>query len=138
VIHVYTDGSCSAKDRVGGWAFYVPGPPVLEGSGAETDTTISRMELKGIILGLIEIGCKYGPSRVTVFSDSEYAVLGASDRSRSRNVNQDLWGLLDEVVDSHERVEFQHVRGHTGNVGNERVDGMAGAARRELLQSVVR
>lgn len=132
MIHLYTDGSCSAVNRVGGWAFYSP-TLRIQGSDSELDTTISRMELKAAIMGLAEIGVLNGASRVTVFSDSEYVIKGIVDRSRKRNHNQDLWRLLDNVTDSHEQVEYTHVKGHSGDDGNERVDEMAGVARKSRL-----
>jgi ribonuclease HI len=126
---LFTDGSCSAKDRVGGWAFHVPSHSHLDDYGYEYDTTISRMELCAAIFGLAKIGDAHGPVCVRVFSDSEYVVKGITDRTRKRNLNQDLWGLLDELTDSHRRVTYTHVRGHNGNPGNERVDQMARGAR---------
>jgi ribonuclease HI len=41
--------------------------------------------------------------------------------------NQDLWLALDEAQ-SHHEVEWQWVRGHAGNAGNERADGLANLA----------
>jgi ribonuclease HI len=109
---LFTDGSCSAKDRVG-----------------EYDTTISRMELLAAIGALAEVGCKLGPSVVKVFSDSEYVVKGITDRTRARKINNDLWDALDEVTDLHESVTYQHVKGHAGHEHNEKVDQMARGAR---------
>ncbi len=126
---LYTDGSCHAGDRIGGWAWHCPSLDDGDDYGYEYDTTISRMELKAVIMGLAEIGRKHGPSIVNVFSDSEYVVKGITDRSRKRNHNQDLWRLLDQVTDAHEAVTYQHVRGHSGDDGNERVDQMARGAR---------
>lgn len=127
---IYTDGSCHHADRIGAWAFIASGPDFrCDGYGYEDDTTISRMELKAAIMGLAGLGVRQGPCRVSVYSDSEYVVKGITDRGRARNANQDLWDLLDEVTDAHELVEYQHVRGHSGDDGNERVDMMARGAR---------
>ena len=41
--------------------------------------------------------------------------------------NRDLWLALDEAQSRHE-VEWQWIRGHAGNVGNERADGLPNAA----------
>lgn len=139
-IPLYTDGSCSAKDRIGGWAWLALdiGDIPLSGYGYEDDTTISRMELKAAINGLAELGRRYGPRDVKVFSDSQYVVKGITDRTRKRNLNQDLWVLLDEVTDAHTSVEYQHVRGHSGHEFNEQVDKLAGNARKELLDARTR
>jgi len=136
-IALYTDGSCSAKDRIGGWAWLALDTDTpLYGSGSEDDTTISRMELKAAIHGLAELGGRYGPCSVLVFSDSQYVVKGITDRTRKRNLNGDLWDLLDEVTDTHESVVYQHVRGHSGHRYNEEVDRLAGLARKQLKEQI--
>jgi ribonuclease HI len=128
---VYTDGSCYAADRIGSYAWVVidgEGNEELQGS-AVADTTISRMELMGAIRALEWILDSFGPSYILLYSDSEYVVKGITDRSRKRNKNVDLWLWLDEMVDAHEHVEFEHCRGHVGNYYNEMVDKLAGELR---------
>jgi ribonuclease HI len=41
--------------------------------------------------------------------------------------NQDLWETLDALARKHD-LEWHWVRGHSGNVGNERVDQLANRA----------
>ena len=41
--------------------------------------------------------------------------------------NQDLWQALDALAGMHE-LEWHWVKGHSGNVGNERVDALANRA----------
>ena len=43
---------------------------------------------------------------------------------RERAVNPDLWGKLLDLCERHE-VEFRWVRGHAGDVENERCDQLA-------------
>lgn len=126
------DGSCWTGDRIGGWAYLALDAEgnTLSDSNGEIDTTISRMELQGPIEGLLAIGLACGPSEVLIYSDSQYVVFGATDRSRQRKLNNDLWDILDELVDSHTYVEFLHVKGHADSEFNHQVDGMAGDARR--------
>ncbi len=131
-IALFTDGSCWTGDRIGGWAYLaldVSGNTITD-SGGDIDTTISRMELSGPIEGLTAIGFACGSCEILVYSDSQYVVLGATDRNRKRNSNNDLWDLLDELVDMHKYVEFIHVKGHADSMYNNQVDGMAGDARR--------
>ncbi len=129
---LFTDGSCWTGDRIGGWAYLALDcdENIIEGSGGDVDTTISRMELSGPIEGLTAIGLACGACDILVYSDSQYVVFGANNRNRKRNKNNDLWNLLDELVDSHNYVEFLHVKGHADSEYNNRVDGMAGDARR--------
>lgn len=131
-IAIFTDGSCWTGDRIGGWAYLaldVEGNTISDSGGAR-DTTISRMELQGPIEGLLAIGLACGPSEILVYSDSQYVVFGATDRNRKRRLHNDLWDILDEVIDSHKYVEFLHVKGHADSEYNDQVDGMAGDARR--------
>lgn len=129
---VYTDGSCWHGDRVGAFAWIAidsKGNEVLEG-GSETDTTSSRMELQAPIAALQYILDHCGPSVCLIQSDSEYVVLGITNRYRNRKVNPDLWNALDQVVDDHELVAFEHVKGHNGDHYNEMVDDLAGELRK--------
>jgi len=48
--------------------------------------------------------------------------------------NQDLWQELDALTQKHE-LEWHWVKGHSGNVGNERVDELANRAIDAMLQS---
>jgi ribonuclease HI len=47
--------------------------------------------------------------------------------------NRDLWVALDAAIDQHTYVEFTHIKGHSGNGWNERVDKLASKARKGLL-----
>lgn len=131
--HVYTDGSCWTGDRIGAWAWVGVDPNGTDfgSGGSDVDTTISRMELMGPIDALEFLYELYGPCDVVIHSDSEYVVLGITDRSRKRNKNGDLWDWLDEITDAHESVEYLHVKGHAGNHYNEIADELAGAYRTE-------
>jgi ribonuclease HI len=93
------------------------------------------MELLAVILALENVSA---PTAVTVRSDSWYVVSNAKLHLRKwrRNGwktsaknghqpvrNQDLWERLDQAAGT--RVEWQHVRGHTGEPGNERAHELA-------------
>lgn len=130
---VYTDGSCWHGDRIGSYAWVAidgDGNEITDG-GVERDTTITRCELLGPIAALETIYADCGPSVILVHSDSEIVVKGITDRNRARNVAHDLWMWLDDIVDSHEHVEFEHVKGHSGNHYNELVDKLATKLRKE-------
>jgi ribonuclease HI len=137
---LYTDGSCAATDRVGGWAWVavdVAGQAACNAMSA-VDTTISRMELTAAWDGLEEIWEIHGPCTVLVISDSEYVVLGVQNPTRKRNANVDLWIGLDEAIRKHTVVEFMHTRGHAGDPGNEEADRLAGEFRRAALHDALR
>lgn len=129
----YTDGSCWTGDRIGGWGWVVIDHDghIYDHGGSQSDTTISCMELYAMIDCLEFILDACGPSDIVVYSDSQYAILGITDRTRARKVNKDLWKALDYVTDAHSSVKYEHVRGHKGNLGNELADEIAGRARKE-------
>lgn len=134
---IYTDGSCAATDRVGGWAWVavdiVDDDRAACNAGSQLETTISRMELFAPYDALEEVWEIHGPSTLLVISDSEYVVLGVQNPSRKRNANVDLWVALDEAIRKHKAVEFQHTKGHAGDEGNEEADRLAGEFRRAAL-----
>jgi ribonuclease HI len=131
-IGLFTDGSSWAQDKSGGWAWLAIDcfGGECHGSGKASGTTNNRMELSSWIEGLNAVHQAHGPCEIVVFSDSEYVGLGAMNRYRNRIKNLDLWQLLDAAIDQHIYVEFNHVRGHSGNPYNEKVDKLASKARR--------
>jgi ribonuclease HI len=73
--------------------------------------------------------------QVTLFTDSEYLKKGITEwlanwkrrnwrRKGGKLANVDLWMRLDEEITRHQ-VHWRWVRGHAGNVMNERVDILA-------------
>jgi ribonuclease HI len=105
---------------------------VEEAAGAEGATTNNREELKAVREALRAVRRRIGtdPSwRIVVRTDSLGAVNWLTRRWK-RHANLDLFPGIDPLVD--ERVAFEHVRGHAGIAGNERVDMLAVSAVREL------
>jgi ribonuclease HI len=129
---VYSDGACRGNPGPGGWAWAVPGGPYA--SGAEAHTTNQRMEVTAVLRALQTIE---GP--LFVMSDSTYVVNCFRDRWwegwRRRGwrntagkpvANRDLWEpLIEMVLDSGRSVRFGWVKGHSGDVMNDRVDLLA-------------
>ena len=132
-VEIYTDGSCSPNPGPGGWAAllrYKDKERVLTGS--ERNTTNNRMELTSAVQALQSLK---RPCRVIVYTDSEYLRRGITEWLpgwRRRNwrrkggvlANIDLWQALDAALQEHE-LEWRWVRGHAGNLYNERVDELA-------------
>jgi ribonuclease HI len=133
---VYTDGACSGNPGAGGWAYRIEWPDgtVEEAAGAEPATTNNREELKAVREALRAIRARIGDDpdwRIVVRTDS-LGVINWLTRKWKRNKNLDLFPTIDPLVDR--RVHFEHVRGHSGDPGNDRVDELAVAAYRELQQ----
>jgi ribonuclease HI len=127
---VYTDGACSGNPGAGAWAYRVEWPDgsVEESAGAELMTTNNREELKAVREGLLAVRRRIGDDpdwRIVARTDS-LGVINWLGRTWKRKANLDLYPSIDPLVDG--RVRFEHVRGHSGEVGNERVDSLAVAA----------
>jgi ribonuclease HI len=137
-VTVYTDGACSGNPGPGGWAAIIAddGRERVV-SGADAHTTNQRMELTAAIEGLTAIP---GRRRVHVYTDSAYVMncfeqrwwdrwekngwLGAGKKPVT---NRDLWERLIAETRRHE-VVWHKVRGHSGDVMNDRVDALARGA----------
>lgn len=110
-------------------------------SGAETESTNNRMELKAAIEGLKALK---NPCLVDLTTDSQYVRQGITQwiAAWKRNgwqtaakkpvKNQDLWMALDEVIASH-KVQWHWVKGHSGHRENELVDQAANDAIDQML-----
>ena len=137
-VTVYTDGACSGNPGPGGWAAIITEDGAERVvSEAEPRTTNQRMELMAAIEGLAAIP---GRRRVHLHTDSAYVMncfeqrwwerwekngwLGAGKKPVT---NRDLWERLLAQVRRHD-VVWHKVRGHSGDVMNDRVDALARGA----------
>jgi ribonuclease HI len=143
IVDIYTDGACSGNPGPGGWGAVLRyGDHVKELCGGEPDpTTNNRMELTAAIEALEHLT---RPSQVHLRTDSSYLRDGVTrwmpgwrrtgwltaDRKPVKNV--DLWQRLADAMARH-TVEWSWVRGHAGDVGNERADALAN---RGLMEAV--
>ncbi len=140
-VTLFTDGACIGNPGPGGWGFILRHPASgrsKEGSGGEHGTTNNRMEIMAVIQGLEALK---GPSRVELFSDSQYVVNAIhewmprwkqfgwkkSRKSLKEIKNADLWRRLDGLLVRH-KVVPNWVRGHDGHIENERCDVLASSA----------
>ncbi|MFL9711462.1 ribonuclease HI [Methylobacillus sp. Pita1] len=134
VIEIYADGACKGNPGPGGWGAWLSfAGREKELWGGELVTTNNRMELTAVIRALeaLKRQCV-----VKIYTDSAYVQKGitewvhswkarnwlTSDKKPVKNV--DLWKTLDSLVQQHQ-VEWVWVKGHAGNVGNERADALA-------------
>ncbi len=139
---IYTDGACRGNPGVGGWAAVVQQQgDETELSGTEENTTNNRMELTAAVRALQFLDRS---SEVRLYTDSQYLRSGITAwinnwkrngwrTSAGRPVkNKDLWQCLEEASQGHE-IDWCWVKGHAGNVGNERADTLANQAMDRLM-----
>ena len=131
---IYTDGACRGNPGPGGWgALLNYKGKIKELYGAEKLTTNNRMELMAAIQAL-ELLTK--PCSVQLNSDSIYVLKGITDwmpnwkkrgwktASKSPVKNEDLWRRLDVAIAKH-TIEWKWVKGHSGDIGNDKADALA-------------
>ena len=135
---IFADGASKGNPGPGGWGALVAyDGQVEELGGSEEHTTNNRMELTAALRALEEAQ-KHSAASVVVHTDSSYVINGITKwvkgwkargwltKEKTPVLNRDLWELLDDAVQSLGiKVEWQHVGGHVGVAGNERVDEIA-------------
>ena len=138
---VYTDGACSGNPGPGGWGATIKiDRETFEIYGGEDNTTNNRMELIAAIKALEYLNENH---KITLYTDSNYVKDGITKwifnwkknnwkTSTKKPVkNSDLWIQLDEIQNKRE-VKWNWVKGHAGNLGNERADELARMGIKEI------
>ena len=135
MITIYTDGACSGNPGIGGWGIVIlelKKEPIFL-NGGDDNTTNNQMELTAAIQAL-----KYFNKRekITLFTDSQYVKNGIESwinnwkkngwktASKKPVKNQQLWVELDLLIAKH-NVIWKWVKGHAGNLYNEKADLLA-------------
>ena len=133
-LEIYTDGACRGNPGTGGWGVYLLYKnEKKEFYGGKLNTTNNQMELTAAIEGLKVLK---EPCKVKLYTDSKYVMDGINSwianwkknnwktASKKDVKNKDLWIELDAETCKHE-IEWVWVKGHSGNIGNEKADVLA-------------
>ena len=134
-VNVYTDGACSGNPGIGGWGvvILIDGCEPIYINGGSNNTTNNKMELTAAIEAL-----KYFKknSSINLFTDSKYVKDGIESwivnwkkngwktASKKSVKNKELWIELDKLIQRH-TINWQWVKGHSGNKHNEKADYLA-------------
>lgn len=136
----FTDGSSRGNPGSGGWgAVIVTGDDhVIELGIGVKGTTNNRMELSAVVAVIQKVN-EMGID-VVIRTDSQYVINGATKwvygweknnwitSTKTDVINKDLWSgllsILREYMQTH-TIEWVHVPGHAGLIGNERADEIA-------------
>ena len=134
---IYTDGACKGNPGPGGWGVLLRSSDGDEKElfGGESGTTNNRMEMMAVIQALAALK---RPCSVILYLDSQYVLKGITEwlpgwkakgwRTAAKQPvkNVDLWQQLDTLVSqSGHSIDWRWVKGHNGDPGNERADGLA-------------
>lgn len=137
---LYTDGGIKGNGKeyaVGAYAFTAKnGNHYYEYSNIELGGTNQTAELKALIVALYFCKENNIGGIVKVISDSKYVIGCATQwldswrakgyQNKTRDLkNRDLIIILDKLIQSlGAELTMEHVKGHSGETGNERVDAL--------------
>ena len=134
-IKVYTDGACKGNPGPGGWGVYIQlNDEEKDLYGGNPETTNNQMEMQAALEALKYLKDKNDV--IELFTDSNYLRQGITEwihkwklnnwRTAAKKpvANRDLWI---EISDLNEKmnVQWNWVKGHAGDPGNERADQLA-------------
>ena len=135
----YTDVACSGNPGIGGWGAVLlaeKNKEIIkrkELSGSAKETTNNQMEL---IAAIETLKALTKPTKIIIITDSNYVKKGITEwlpswkrnnwKTSAKKVvkNSDLWIQLDDLQNNR-NVKWNWVKGHAGNLGNERADELA-------------
>lgn len=121
---IYTDGAFSSLRNRGGWSFVVVknDDKVYSNFDTQLNTTNNRMEIQASLEAMLWMKNNNVSSSIIV-TDSMY-VINTMTKDWKRNKNNDLWDKMDEAINGL-TIDWQHVKGHSGNKWNELCDVLA-------------
>lgn len=132
MITIYTDGAARGNPGPGGYGvvlkFNQHRKELTEGYRL---TTNNRMELLAVCVALEALKPGHG-KEVVIYSDSKYVIDSVEKgwvfswvkKGFKDKKNPDLWKRFLAVYPKH-KIRFQWVKGHAGNIENERCDELA-------------
>lgn len=133
---IFSDGSSIGNPGPGGFGaviFFKKENKIVEIGGKEDNTTNNRMEIMAAMEGISMVP---DGLNIKVYTDSKYLIQGITSwiinwknngwktKEGKSVLNQDLWERLSGIV-SNKNIEWNHLEGHAGIVGNERADEIA-------------
>ena len=134
MIKIYTDGSCIGNPGPGGWAAIIRyGDKQNIISGKKKNTTNNQMELMAAIKALVFLKKK---QKIRIYTDSNYVKEGITNwikiweknnwktANKKKVKNVELWIKLNTLSNFH-NIEWQWVKGHSGDPMNNMVDKLA-------------
>ena len=134
MIKIYTDGSCIGNPGPGGWAAIIlNGDKQSIISGKKKNTTNNQMELMAAIKALVFLKKK---QKIRIYTDSNYVKEGITNwikiweknnwktANKKKVKNVELWVKLNTLSNFHD-IEWQWVKGHSGDSMNNMVDKLA-------------
>ena len=140
MIEIYTDGSSRGNPGPGGYGVVmIHKDKRKELSQGYNLTTNNRMELLAVIKALEEV--KTDKMNIIIYSDSKYVVESIEKgwiwnwekKNFIKKKNIDLWKRFIPLYKKF-NIKFTWVKGHDGNIENERCDSLANECQEKSLK----
>ena len=140
MIEIYTDGSSRGNPGPGGYGIVmIHKDKRKELSQGYNLTTNNRMELLAVIKALEEV--KTDKMNIIIYSDSKYVVESVEKgwiwnwekKNFIKKKNIDLWKRFIPLYKKF-NIKFIWVKGHDGNIENERCDFLANECQEKSLK----
>ncbi len=136
---VYTDGASRGNPGPSGWgAVVLVDGYAMEIAGASKKATNNQMELQAVLEVLSDSASRAYKGSVVVYSDSAYVVNGLNSwiwnwekkgwitSTKTPVENKDIWMKLLELLKEYgKRLSIEKIKGHSGELYNERCDELA-------------
>lgn len=141
-IEFYTDGSCTNKHgkSQAGCGVHFPNKELKDIGKVFPckNPTNQRAELYAILLGLKIVIEKLNPNKITIYTDSMYSINCVTNWFRKWNTNnwtnskgEDVANkeIIQNILEIHRKfngdIIYKHVKGHSGDKGNDIADKLA-------------
>lgn len=142
ILTIYTDGASRGNPGPGGWgAVILVDGYAMEIAGNAKNATNNQMELEAVLQVLSDSAARAHKGSVVVYSDSAYVVNGLNSwvwgwekkgwitSLKTPVENKPVWQKLLELLKEYgDRLSIEKVKGHGGELYNERCDELAVAA----------
>jgi ribonuclease HI len=127
-VTVHTDGACSGNPGPGGWAAVLSaGEHKKEIAGSKAHTTNNEMELTAVLEGLRAL--KLTGLQVAIYTDSLLVIgwLTGEYKVKAAHIGEMVDAIKTVAEGKFLTIDWFHVKGHSGNAGNERANRLAQA-----------
>jgi ribonuclease HI len=125
-VTVHTDGACSGNPGPGGWAAVLSaGTHHKEIAGRVAHTTNNEMELMAVLEALRAI--KHTGLSVAIYADSQLVIgwLTGAYKVKADHIAELVRAIKTMAEAKFLAIDWFHVKGHSGNAGNERANRLA-------------
>lgn len=136
---IYTDGASRGNPGPGGWgAVVLVDGYSMEVTGSAKKATNNQMELQAVLEVLSDSASRAYKGTVKVFSDSAYVVNGLNSwiwgwekkgwitSTKTPVENREIWVNILELLKFYgKRLSIEKIKGHAGDLYNERCDELA-------------